>query len=201
VVAGLDGSARPNRTGRGLMIFAEQPWGPGSPAVVLEEDALRGRAPSMPSYAYLLEVDRAAEVLEVWSRRRSGVAPSPEEAAEALVHYAAHDDHLPTSCHHPGCGRPVADSCSWCQASICDRHADRAMTEPICSACSRRSASRAVPQASGGRRLWPGLAVAGVLFFGVGVAIGSVPLWVGGTCVAVVGLCAWLSGLVQRLMA
>ena len=48
-------------------IFARKPWTPESPCLVLAEEAINGRARSAPDYAYLLEVDLARDVLEVWS--------------------------------------------------------------------------------------------------------------------------------------
>ncbi len=76
-------------------IFARKPWTPASPCLVLAEEAVNGRARSAPDYAYLLEVDLARDVLAVWSDWRSGVVPSPEEAARAVIHYAEHDAYEP----------------------------------------------------------------------------------------------------------
>jgi hypothetical protein len=76
-------------------IFARKPWTPASPCLVLTEEAVNGHARSTPDYAYLLEIDLAREVLAVWSDWRSGVAPSPEEAARAVIHYAEHDAYEP----------------------------------------------------------------------------------------------------------
>jgi hypothetical protein len=72
-------------------IFARKPWTPDSPCLVLSEDAVNGHARSAPDYAYLLEIDLVRDVLAVWSDWRSGVAPSPEEATRAVIHYAEHD--------------------------------------------------------------------------------------------------------------
>jgi hypothetical protein len=76
-------------------IFARKPWTPASPCLVLAEEAVDGRASSAPDHAYLLEVDLAREVLAVWSDWRSGVAPSPDEAARAVIYYAEHDAYEP----------------------------------------------------------------------------------------------------------
>jgi hypothetical protein len=46
-------------------------------------------------FEYLLEVDAALSVLEVWSAWREGLRPTPEEAAEAVIHYAERDAYLP----------------------------------------------------------------------------------------------------------
>lgn len=201
VVASLDALDPAARGGVGRTIFAERPWGPDSPAVVLSEDALRARVPSMPSYAYLLEVDHAAEVLEVWSSRRSGTAPSPEQAAEALIHYAAHDTHQPMTCQHHGCGRPGAGSCSTCRRSMCSRHADGSMPDVECLSCFKRSApARKGSSACPTNALWICLFLAGLFSFALGLLVQSVPLSVGGTCLVVVGACTWLGRLVRRIM-
>jgi hypothetical protein len=76
-------------------IFAVEPWTPESAAVVLALDVVDGVAPSRPQYVYLLEIDIAVEVLEVWSAWRGGAIPSPEEAAVAVIHYAKNDAYLP----------------------------------------------------------------------------------------------------------
>lgn len=76
-------------------IFAVRPFSPDSEAVVLAEDAVDGVSPTRPAYAYLLEVDLALEVLEVWSAWRDGAMPSGSEAAGAVIHYAIHDAFAP----------------------------------------------------------------------------------------------------------
>lgn len=201
IVRSLDGLDPAAGSGVARTIFAERPWGPESLAVVLREEPLRGRAPSLPSYASLLDVDDAAAVLEVWSSRRSGRAPSPEEAAEALIHFAAHDTHQPTTCEHHGCGRPGAGSCSACRRSICSRHADGSMGDVECPSCSSRSApSRGRRSTPPRNALWIGLLLAGVLSLALGTVVRSVPLSVGGACLLIVGACTWLSRLVLRIM-
>ncbi len=201
VVASLDAQDPAARGGVGRTIFAEQPWCPESPAVVLEEDAMRGRAPSMPSYAYLLEVDLAVEVLEVWSTLRCGTAPAPEQAADALVHYAAHATHQPATCQHHGCGRPQAGSCSTCRRSICSRHVQGSAPDVACQSCASGPASsrsgKPAGQPSVVRR---GVLLAGVLSLALGLLLQSVPLAVGGTCLVIVGACIWLGSLVLRIM-
>jgi hypothetical protein len=83
----------------GPTILAEEPWTAASAAVVLADDVIDevvdGTAPGWPEYRYLLEVEIAAEVLEVWSAWRGGAKPTPEEAVAAVIHYAAHDAYLP----------------------------------------------------------------------------------------------------------
>ena len=202
VVASLDAVERRGRQGVFPTIFAQTPWSSSSPAVVLCEESLDGRAPSMPTHAYLLEVDVAAEVLEVWSKRRSGRTPSPEEATEALIHFAAHGTHLPLPCHHVGCGRPGGSSCAACGWFFCDRHEVVPGRSGGCRFCSPARAVASPARSAGGAPplLWGGLQVAGVLGLALGGLTGAGPLLVAGTCLLVVGGCVWLGSLVLRVM-
>jgi len=202
VVATLDSVERRGRHGVFPTIFAQTPWSSSSPAVVLCEEPLDGRAPSMPTHAYLLEVDVAAEVLEVWSSRRSGQTPSPEEATEALIHFAAHGAHLPLPCHHVGCGRPGAGRCPACRSFFCDRHAVVPGRSGGCLTCSPARALPVASRSSRGARplVWGGLQGAGVLGLALGGLTGVVPLLLAGTCLFVVGGCIWLSSMVTRAM-
>jgi len=75
-------------------IFASRPWTSEAQSVVLLDDAVNGVAATMPDFAYLLEVEIALEVLEVWSDWRGGATPSIDQAVEAIVHYATHDAYL-----------------------------------------------------------------------------------------------------------
>ena len=205
IVASLArGSAAVDGVGR--TIFAEQPWGPESRAVVLAEDPLRGRAPSMPSYACLLDVGHASEVLEVWSNRRAGAVPSPEEAAAALIHYAAHDAHQPMTCHHHGCGRPAAAACSACGRSLCGTHVTGVTPVVRCPPCSRTwvdGATRSTA-ASPAMRALAGpcgpVLVAGALTLTIGLLIQSMPVGVAGACLLVVATCIWLGRFVLHVM-
>jgi hypothetical protein len=204
IVADLDHLDRAGRNSGRPTIFAERPWAPGSPAVVLDEEAHRGRAASMPSYAYLLEVGHAAEVLEVWSSRRAGTTPSAEQAVDALIHYAAHDAHLPTTCAHYGCGRPGAGSCGTCSRTVCARHSSGSV--PECPTCSKEPAvlgtgrSNAEVERGGGGRLWGAVLASGVASIGLGTLLQSVGLSVAGICLLVVGGCIWLGAFVLRIM-
>ena len=206
VVASPDLLGPASRTGTGRTIFAEQPWGPDSRAVVLAEDALRGRAPSMPTYACLLEVGRAAEVLEVWSNRRGGAVPSPQEAAEALIHYASHEAHQPMTCQQHGCGRPEAATCSSCGRSVCGTHTTGPTTVVRCPPCSRSSAADATRStaASTAVRALAGpcsaVLVVGALTLTIGVLVRSMPLGAVGTCLLVVATCIWLGRFVLHSM-
>ncbi len=95
VVATIETFGEGDRYEPGPTIFAPKPWTADSPAVVLEEDAVGGAAPSQPSYSYLLEVGIAKEVIEVWSSWRNGREPTSEEATRAVIHYAEHDAYEP----------------------------------------------------------------------------------------------------------
>lgn len=52
-----------------------------------------GRDPA--GFAYLLEVDIALEVLEVWAEQRGGRTPTADEAVRAVIHYARYDSYEP----------------------------------------------------------------------------------------------------------
>jgi hypothetical protein len=54
-----------------------------------------GKAPS--GFRYLIEVHVAKDVIEVWTAWHNGQAPSPEEAARAILYYAEHDTYKPTT--------------------------------------------------------------------------------------------------------
>jgi len=204
IVTGLDRLHPAAHNGGAPTIFAEMPWTPSSAAVVLNEGVHRGRAASMPSYAYLLEVGHAAEVLEVWSSRRSGMVPSPEQAVDALIHYAAHEVHQPMTCVQYGCGRPGAGSCATCQRTICTRHAEGSVPDLVCPTCSRGTAPQRTgtpkPGVGGRRRLHRALLVVGAASIGLGLLTSTLALSVAGTCVLVVGACTWLGAFVLRLM-
>jgi hypothetical protein len=70
----------------GPTIYGARPW-------TLDGDADGGTTES--GYHYLLEVDLALEVIEVWSDWRGGTTPTPEEAALAIIYYAKHDAYQP----------------------------------------------------------------------------------------------------------
>lgn len=207
-VAAALGASRPVVLHAGVpAIFAQQPWGPHSAAVVLAEEEQGGRAPSMPSYAHLLTVEVAAEVLAVWSTRRAGMVPSPGQAVEALIHYAAHRAHLPVTCEHPGCGRAGARSCSACSSLVCGTHAQGPAGAVTCSSCLPRRGlapgKSAGPGGAAGRRrvaVWVVPLLGGLIAAGLGSLVGAVPVVVAGACLLVVGACIWLSTVVARMM-
>jgi len=46
-------------------------------------------------HRYLLEVDLANDVIEVWRAWRAGSMPTPEEATMAVIYYAQYDAYQP----------------------------------------------------------------------------------------------------------
>ncbi|MDA8016721.1 MAG: hypothetical protein MPN21_04660 [Thermoanaerobaculia bacterium] len=83
--------------GDSLTIYSESTPNHGSAAVV----ALEPEDGSLPNGAenlhYLLEVDLAKEVAEVWSAWRNGQRPTTEELCEAIVFYSRNDAYPPVS--------------------------------------------------------------------------------------------------------
>jgi hypothetical protein len=77
-------------------IYAAPPFTPESDAtiVVAGDEALRPAG-----FAYLLEVELAHQVLEVWSAWRDGRQPAPDEAANAVIYYAQRDAYEPVDQH------------------------------------------------------------------------------------------------------
>jgi hypothetical protein len=56
----------------GPTIYAKRPWTPATDAVVLEGDDVPPGVTTESGHHYLLEVDLAGEVVEVWSEWRGG---------------------------------------------------------------------------------------------------------------------------------
>lgn len=73
-------------------IYAAMPVGPHSAAMVCAEPEDGG---SPAGLNYLLEVDLARNVIDVWARWRDGREPTPEEATRAIIHYAERDAYEP----------------------------------------------------------------------------------------------------------
>jgi hypothetical protein len=71
------------------VIYARRPWTPESPAQVHDAEQT-GRHDE-----YLLEVELAQDVVEVWSLWRGGRQPTALEAVSAVIHYAEHDAYQP----------------------------------------------------------------------------------------------------------
>jgi hypothetical protein len=79
----------------GPTIHAQRPWTVTSDAVVRQGEDLQEDETSESGHAYLLEVDLAREVIEVWSAWRDGAKPSPEEATLAVIYYGERDAYQP----------------------------------------------------------------------------------------------------------
>lgn len=58
-----------------------------------EDDPEGGTTES--GHHYLLEVDLALEVIEVWRSWHAGTPPTAEEATRAVIYYAEHDAYQP----------------------------------------------------------------------------------------------------------
>lgn len=77
--------------GDGGVILIRRPLcGRATDAVVV-----RAGEPRPAGFEYLLEVDIASEVIEVWTSWRAGRSPTVDEACEAVIHYAENDAYLP----------------------------------------------------------------------------------------------------------
>jgi hypothetical protein len=73
-------------------IYAAKPFTPCSAAMVCIEPEDGGGPAGL---SYLLEVDLARDVLDVWTRWRNGKEPAPEDAARAIIYYAERDAYEP----------------------------------------------------------------------------------------------------------
>jgi hypothetical protein len=81
------------------VIFAEQPWRGETRAMVVAVDDDEPVA-EQQGLIYLLELDLAREVLEVWSAWRNDRQPSLDDAVAAIVYYAQRDAFMPVE-HQP----------------------------------------------------------------------------------------------------
>lgn len=70
-------------------------WSGESEAFVAFEPDDGSSPPGADGMEYLLELDLAIEVLEVWSEWRDGREPTLQEKVEAVIHYAREDTYLP----------------------------------------------------------------------------------------------------------
>jgi hypothetical protein len=77
----------------GPTIYARTPWTPHADALVLRGDDVPAGVVTESGHHYLLEVDLAIDVLEVWSAWRDGATPTAEEAALAVIYYGDHDSY------------------------------------------------------------------------------------------------------------
>lgn len=76
-------------------IYAREPWGPTSAAVIAIEGEESATKAISEGFTYLLEVSLAKDVIDVWSAWRSGDVPSADQRCEAVVYYAMNDAYLP----------------------------------------------------------------------------------------------------------
>jgi hypothetical protein len=78
-----------------LTIYAERnpKWSAASPAVVSLENENGEVIDAPPNLSYLLEVDIANEVLEVWINWHKR-EPSTEEKCSAIIYYAENDAYI-----------------------------------------------------------------------------------------------------------
>ena len=65
-----------------------------SPAVAALEPEDGSLPPEAAGLDYLLEVEQACEVIEVWRRWRAGQQPSVADKVQAVLHYAKHDAYI-----------------------------------------------------------------------------------------------------------
>jgi hypothetical protein len=94
LVASLETISDRDRDGRRPTIYAPRPWIPDSDATLVYGERYV-EAVTAPGFTYLLEVDLAKDVIEVWGTFRNGRAPTLTEAAGAVVWYAEHDAYQP----------------------------------------------------------------------------------------------------------
>jgi len=73
----------------------EDSWSGTSEVVVSFEPDDGSIPPEAAGKKYLLEVDLAGEVLEVWSDWRAGREPTPKDMVEAIIYYARNDAYMP----------------------------------------------------------------------------------------------------------
>jgi hypothetical protein len=78
-------------------IYVRTPWTPLADALILHGDDVPDGVATASGHRYLLEVDIALDVLEVWSAWRDGRTPTAEEATLAVIYYGEHDAYQPTA--------------------------------------------------------------------------------------------------------
>jgi hypothetical protein len=78
-------------------IYARLPWTPQADALVLRVAELPDGVTTSSGNRYLLEVNLAIDVIEVWRAWRGGAIPTPEEATLAGIHYAETDVYQPVA--------------------------------------------------------------------------------------------------------
>lgn len=71
------------------VLHAAKPWSAASSATISADDE------PIDGMAYLLEVDLALQVLQVWSAWRNGVQSNEFQQCQAIIYYAQHDAYEP----------------------------------------------------------------------------------------------------------
>jgi hypothetical protein len=66
-------------------------------ALVLRGDDVPTGVVIESGHHYLLEVNLALEVLEVWSAWRDGATPTAKDATIAVIYYGEHDAYQPVA--------------------------------------------------------------------------------------------------------
>ena len=84
----------------GSTLYAAVPWSATSEAACSSSSQGQGVHVDGRDLAYLLEVEVALEVVDVWVQWRGGRRPSDAEACEAVIHYAQMDAYLPVEAAH-----------------------------------------------------------------------------------------------------
>jgi hypothetical protein len=72
----------------------DREWAADSEAIAIQAPEDGSLPAEAVGFVYLLEVDQAKEVLEVWSEWRGGRTPTLAECVEAIVYYAVNDAYL-----------------------------------------------------------------------------------------------------------
>ena len=70
---------------------------PGSEVVLATEPPSGALPPEAGGMEYFLGVRLAKDAILVWSEWRDGRPPTPEEACQAVIHYAVNDAYMPPS--------------------------------------------------------------------------------------------------------
>jgi hypothetical protein len=95
VISRLDDIPAGDGYSPGPIIYARRPWTLSSEALVLGAGTRPDGVTTASGHDYLLEVNLALEVIDVWRAWRHGATPTPEEATLAVIHYGEHDAYEP----------------------------------------------------------------------------------------------------------
>lgn len=75
-------------------IYAARPWSSSSEAVCCHEEDAEARKAVAAGLEYMLEVNLAQDVIEVWSQHRRGMTPTLAQQCDAVIYYAEHDAYI-----------------------------------------------------------------------------------------------------------